>query len=155
MVGVVTPTLAPVRCCRQFPQSCVQFSCCVRVVHTLDQLHRHGLMIARLVWLKLRKNIPHVCMVAELSLSRTRSLRCHVCRASDPRTAGTLAASSEDHHAIHQGLIALRRVVDTRSRVRLVGPKTLDRFRKKNAPSWRTWSCLARDFVGVVHVALK
>ena len=30
-----------------------------------------------------------------------------------------------------------------------------DRFGKKNGPSWRTWSYLARDFVGVVHVALK
>ena len=40
---------------------------------------------------------------------------------------------------------------------RVGGPKTLmpDRFGKKNGPSWRTWSYLARDFVGVVHVALK
>ena len=30
-----------------------------------------------------------------------------------------------------------------------------NRFGKKNGPSWRTWSYLARDFVGVVHVALK
>ena len=30
-----------------------------------------------------------------------------------------------------------------------------DRFGKKNGPSWRTWSHLARDFVGVVHAALK
>ena len=30
-----------------------------------------------------------------------------------------------------------------------------DRFGKKNGPSWRTWSYLVRDFVGVVHVALK
>ena len=31
-----------------------------------------------------------------------------------------------------------------------------DRFgKKKNGPSWRTWSYLARDFVGVVHAALK
>ena len=30
-----------------------------------------------------------------------------------------------------------------------------DRFGKKSGPSWRTWSYLARDFVGVVHVALK
>ena len=48
-------------------------------------------------------------------------------------------------------------MVDTRSRVRLVEPKTLmpDRSGKKNGPSWRTWSYLARDFVGVVQVALK
>ena len=31
---------------------------------------------------------------------------------------------------------------------------TPDPFGKKNGPSWRTWSFLARDFVGV-HVALK
>ena len=30
-----------------------------------------------------------------------------------------------------------------------------DRFGKKNGPSWRTWSYLARDFVGVVHAVLK
>ena len=30
-----------------------------------------------------------------------------------------------------------------------------DRFGKKNGQSWRTWSDLARDFVGVVHVGLK
>ena len=41
VVGVVTPTQAPVWCCRQFPQSCVQSSCCVTVVHTLDHLHHH------------------------------------------------------------------------------------------------------------------
>ena len=30
-----------------------------------------------------------------------------------------------------------------------------DQFGRKNGPSWRTWSYLARDFVGVVHVTLK
>ena len=30
-----------------------------------------------------------------------------------------------------------------------------DRFGKKTSPSWRTWSYLAKDFVGVVHTALK
>ena len=51
----------------------------------------------------------------------------------------------------------LRSQADTRSRVRLVEPKTLmpDRFGKKNGLSWRTWSYLARDFVGVVHATLK
>ena len=29
------------------------------------------------------------------------------------------------------------------------------RFGKKNGPSWRTWSYLARNFVGVVHATLK
>ena len=64
---------------------------------------------------------------------------------------------SAGHQAMHQELTTLRSMVDTRSRVWLVEPKTLmpDRFGKKNGPSWRTWSYLARDFVGVVHVALK
>ena len=64
---------------------------------------------------------------------------------------------SAGHQAMHQELTTLRSMVDTRSRVRLVEPKTLtpDRFGKKNGPSWRTWLYLARDFVGVVHVALK
>ena len=64
---------------------------------------------------------------------------------------------SAGHQAMHQELTTLRSMVDTRSRIRLVEPKTLmpDRFGKKNGPSWRTWSYLARDFVGVVHVALK
>ena len=30
-----------------------------------------------------------------------------------------------------------------------------DRFGKKTGPSWRTWSYLARDFVGVVHAILE
>ena len=48
-------------------------------------------------------------------------------------------------------------MVDTRSRVRSVEPKTLmpDRFGKKNGLSWRTWSYLAGDFVGAVHATLK
>ena len=68
-----------------------------------------------------------------------------------------LQRASAGHQAMHQELTALRSMVDTRSRVRLVEPKTLmpDRFGKKHGPSWRTWSNLARGFVGVVHVALK
>ena len=64
---------------------------------------------------------------------------------------------SAGHQAMHQELSALRSTVDTRSRIRLVEPKTLmpDRFGKKNGPSWIIWSYLARDFVGVVLVALK
>ena len=64
---------------------------------------------------------------------------------------------SAGHQAMHQELTTLRRMVDTRSRVRLMEPKTLmpDQIGKKKGPSWRTWSYLARDFVGVVHVALK
>ena len=60
---------------------------------------------------------------------------------------------SAGHQAMHQELSALRSVVGTRSRIRLVEPKTLmpDRFGKKNGLSWRTWLYLARDdFVGVV-----
>ena len=30
-----------------------------------------------------------------------------------------------------------------------------DRFGQKTSPSWRTWSYLARDVVGVVHTVLK
>ena len=54
---------------------------------------------------------------------------------------------------MHQELSTLLSMVDTRSRVRLVEPKTLmpDQFGKKNGPSRRTWSYLARDFVGAVH----
>ena len=64
---------------------------------------------------------------------------------------------SAGHQAMHQEFTTLRSMVDTRSRVRWVEPKTLmpDRFGKKNGPNWRTWSYLARDFVGVVHAALK
>ena len=64
---------------------------------------------------------------------------------------------SAGHQTMHQELSALRSMVDTRSRIRLVEPKTLmpDHFGKKNGPSWRTWSYLARDFVGVVHTTLK
>ena len=64
---------------------------------------------------------------------------------------------SAGHWAMHQELSAVRSKADTRSRVRLVEPKTLipDRFGMKNGPSWRTWSYLARDFVGVVHATLK
>ena len=64
---------------------------------------------------------------------------------------------SAGHRAMHQELTTLRSMEDTRSRVRLVEPKTLmpDQFGKRNGPSWRTWSYLARDFVGVVHEALK
>ena len=64
---------------------------------------------------------------------------------------------SAGHQAVYQEFCALRSQADTRSRVRLVEPKTLmpDRFGKKNGPSWRTWSYLARDFVGVVHATLK
>ena len=58
---------------------------------------------------------------------------------------------------IHQGMNLLRCQIETRSRIRLVEPKSLmpDRFGKKTGPSWRTWSYWARDFVGVVHAALK
>ena len=66
-------------------------------------------------------------------------------------------AAHEALQAIHQEMSALRSQIDTRSRIRLVEPKSLmpDRFGKKNGPSWRTWSYLARDFVGVVPAVLK
>ena len=64
---------------------------------------------------------------------------------------------SAGHQAMHQELGAFRSQADTRSRIRLVEPKILmpDRFGKKNGPSWRIWSYLARDFIGVVHATLK
>ena len=63
---------------------------------------------------------------------------------------------SAGHQAAHEVRI-LSSQIDTRSRVRLVEPKSLmpDRFGKKNSPIWRTWSHLARDFVSVVHTMLK
>ena len=64
-------------------------------------------------------------------------------------------AGHEALHSIYQEVNFLR----DRDKVthRLVEPKSLmpDRFGKKTGPSWKTWSYLARDFVGVVHTALK
>ena len=59
--------------------------------------------------------------------------------------------------SIHQEMSILRSQIDTRSCVRLAEQKSLmpDRFGKKNGPSWRTWSYLAKDFVGVVHTMLN
>ena len=58
---------------------------------------------------------------------------------------------------IHQELSTLRSQIDTRSRTRLVEPKSLmpERLGKKNGPSWRTWSYLARDFVGVAMEVVR
>ena len=66
-------------------------------------------------------------------------------------------AAHEALQSIHQEMNFLRGQIETRSPIRLVEPKSLmpDRFGKKTCPSWRTWSHLARDFVGVVHTALK
>ena len=72
-------------------------------------------------------------------------------------SAGTSVQLHEALQSIHQELSVLRGQIDARSRIRLVEPKSLmpDRFGKKNGPSWRTWSYLARDFVGVVHAVLE
>ena len=66
-------------------------------------------------------------------------------------------AAHEALQAIHQEMSTHRSQIDTRSRIRLVEPKSLmpDRFGKKNGPSWRTWSYLVRDVVGVLHAGLK
>ena len=58
---------------------------------------------------------------------------------------------------IHQEMNVLRGQIETRPRIRLVELKSLlpDWLGKKTGLSWRTWSYLARDFVGVVHTALK
>ena len=71
-------------------------------------------------------------------------------------TAGHQAAH-EALQAIHQEMKLLRGQIDTRPRIRLVEPMSLmpDRFGKKNGPSWRTWSYLAKDFVCLVPTVLK
>ena len=103
------------------------------------------------------KKGSHISMVAD-----------HLLHAQDPSVAMSVEQAihelqeqlqrvSAGHQAMHQELTTLRSMVDTRSCLRLVELQTLmpDRFGKKNGPSWKTWSYLARDFVGVVHVALK
>ena len=66
-------------------------------------------------------------------------------------------AVHEAIQTIHQEMSLLRSQTDTRSRIRLAEPQSLvpDRFGKKSGPSCRTWSYLARDFVGLVHSAPK
>ena len=73
------------------------------------------------------------------------------------RVSEGFQAVHEALQSIHQEMSILRSQIDTRSCVRLVEPTRLmpERFEKKNGPSWRTWSYLARDFVGVVHAVLK
>ena len=62
-------------------------------------------------------------------------------------------AAHEALQSIHQEMSILRGQMDTRSRIWLVEPKSLMsyRFWNKNGPRWRTWSYLARDFVGMIH----
>ena len=59
--------------------------------------------------------------------------------------------------SIHREMSILRCQIDTTLRVRSVELKSLmpDWFGKKNGPSWRTWSFLARDFVGAVRTVRK
>ena len=73
------------------------------------------------------------------------------------RVATRHQAAHEALQSTHQEVNFLSGQIETRSRIRLVEPKSLmpDRFGKKTGPSWRTWSYLARDLVGVVHTALK
>ena len=47
-----------------FPQSCVQFSCCVTVVHTLDHLHRPLSCDGTSCMDQVARNISHVCTSA-------------------------------------------------------------------------------------------
>ena len=70
-------------------------------------------------------------------------------------SAGHQAA--HELQSIHQEMNLLRSQTETRSRIPLVEPRSLmpDRFGKKTGPSWRTWSYLAGDFVGVVHTVLR
>ena len=73
------------------------------------------------------------------------------------RVAAGHQAALEALQTTHPEVNLLRGQIETRSLIRLVKPKSLmqDRFWKKTGPSWRTWSYLARDFVGVVHTALE
>ena len=65
-------------------------------------------------------------------------------------------AAHEALQTIHQEMSLLRSHIEMKSRIRLVEPKSLmpDRLGRKSGPSWRTWSCLARDCVGAVRSAL-
>ena len=73
------------------------------------------------------------------------------------RVAAGHQAAHEALQTTHQEMNLLRSQIERRSRIRLVEPKSLmpDRFSKKTSPSWRTWSFLARDFVGVVQTVVK
>ena len=66
-------------------------------------------------------------------------------------------AAHEALQTTHQEMTLLRSQIETRSCILLVEQKSLmpDRFGKKTSPSWRTWSYLARDFVGVVQTVLQ
>ena len=83
VLGVVTPRQAPVQCCREVSQSCVQSSCFGTAAHTLTMLTLH-LDTCALRMAQVRSKRSYTFMVAEPFLFRTRSLRCHVCGASDP-----------------------------------------------------------------------
>ena len=73
------------------------------------------------------------------------------------RVSARHQAAHEALQSIQQEMNLLRGQIETRSRIRLVEPKSLmpNWLGKKTDPSWRTWSYLARDFAGVVHTALK
>ena len=66
-------------------------------------------------------------------------------------------AAHEALQSIHQEMNLLQGQIETRSRIQSLEPKSLmpDRFGKKTGSSWRTWSYLAMDIVGVVHAGLK
>ena len=73
------------------------------------------------------------------------------------RVAAGHQAAHEALQTVHHEMNLLRGQIETWSRIQLVEPKSLrpDRFGKKTGPSWRTWSYLARDFVGVVAHSSK
>ena len=123
-----------------------------------------------LLWLKIaHKNITHFHGRGALSLNAAMSTeqtnqRLGVAEGAIrelpdqlQRVAAGHQAAHEALQTIHQEMNHLRGQIETRSRIRLVEPKSLmpDPFGKKTGPRWRTWWYLARDFVGVVHVALK
>ena len=123
-----------------------------------------------LLWLKIaRKNITHFHGSGALSLNAAMSTeqtnqRLGVAEGVIREEQDRLQRVADGHQAthealqtIHQEVNLLRSQIETRSRIRLVEPKSLmpDRFGKRNGPGWRTWSHLAMNFVGVVHTVLK
>ena len=89
------------------------------------------------------------------SVIRKRITIFHVCRASDPWTAGTVTASFCRPPSDASRIDPHPAVWSIRGRASQLEPKTLmpDRFGKIKGTSRKTWSYLARDFVGVVHLS--
>ena len=147
--------------------------CCPTVLHTsfsLVRVRTFVIFLTLVCWLKMaRKNIAHFHGSGALRLNAPTSTeqthqRLGVAEGIIRELHDQLQRVSAGHQAalealqtVHQEMRHLRSHIDTRARKRLVEPKSLmpDRFGKKRGPSWRTWSYLARDFVGAVHSVRK